>query len=91
MVALFHIGLTPYVDVTGHQQRLIDSAGRGDFSFIETTARILGNGPIRCWPKFLAVSDGAHLPNLSCGNFNDGNLHRDIFHDRLCLDGSGRI
>src|SRR5450432_768376 len=45
MVALFHIGLTPYVDVTGHQQRLIGLAGRGDFSFIETTARILGNGP----------------------------------------------
>ena len=45
MVALFHIGLTPYVDVTGHQQRLIGLAGRGDFSFIDTTARILGNGP----------------------------------------------
>jgi peptidoglycan/LPS O-acetylase OafA/YrhL len=43
MVALFHIGLTPYVDAMGHQQRLI--ARPGDFSLIETISRILGNGP----------------------------------------------
>jgi peptidoglycan/LPS O-acetylase OafA/YrhL len=43
MVALFHIGLTPYVDAMGHQQRLI--ARSGDFSLGDAIARILGNGP----------------------------------------------
>lgn len=46
MVALFHIGLTPYVDVMGRQTRLIAGAGRTvEDSWADQAFRILGNGP----------------------------------------------
>jgi peptidoglycan/LPS O-acetylase OafA/YrhL len=46
MVALFHIGLTPYIDAMGRQTRLIAGAGRTvEDSWGDQAFRILGNGP----------------------------------------------
>jgi peptidoglycan/LPS O-acetylase OafA/YrhL len=43
MVALFHIGLTPYIDALGHQQRLVVRTAEASWS--DYALRILGNGP----------------------------------------------
>src|ERR1700688_672573 len=43
MVVLFHIGLTPYIDALGHQQRLI--VGTAEASWSDYALRIFGNGP----------------------------------------------
>lgn len=45
MVALFHIGLTPYVDVMGRQTRLVAGIRTVEDSWGDQAFRILGNGP----------------------------------------------
>jgi peptidoglycan/LPS O-acetylase OafA/YrhL len=45
MVALFHIGLTPYVDAMGRQTRLVAGIRTVDDSWGDQAFRILGNGP----------------------------------------------
>ena len=45
MVALFHVGLTPYSDASGHLRRLVVRPGTPDGSWIDLAFRIMGNGP----------------------------------------------
>ena len=46
MVALFHVGQTPYIDVTSASRKLIDPALKSvEFTWPAQIARIVGNGP----------------------------------------------
>ena len=46
MVALFHVGQTPYVDDTGTARKLIDPVLKTvEWTWAAQAARIVGNGP----------------------------------------------